>query len=148
MPGRLEYAGETDTFAPLLTRRAAYPTEAQAKYAFQRSRAQAMPFTEETGVAGTGAVHIRLFACRPGILNETTGRIDLPRGHEVHCATDFLDAQDHRLYRRTLNFAFERTAWRMEVTTPPTAPTLWLSLEPSPITPFASLPWSRRTTPY
>ena len=36
IPGRLEYARQPDTFAPVLTQRVAYPTQEQANYAFER----------------------------------------------------------------------------------------------------------------
>ena len=93
-------------------------------------------------------VRVHLFACRPGALNDTTGRIVAVRGHVVHCATDFLDAQDRRLSRQTVNFTYDRGAWRMAETAPPTAPAPWINPEPSPKDYFSWLSWGRRTTPY
>jgi hypothetical protein len=156
VPGRLEYAEEPDTFAPLLTQRLGYPTQAQANDAFQRylalaGRAAGGPL--DVAAAGAspgarGAVRVRLFACRPGVMNDATGRIRPARGNEVHCATDFLDAQDRRLFRATVNFSYQGGAWRMAETAPPMTPTPWLSLEPSPLDRFSWAPWGRRTTPY
>lgn len=157
VPGRLEYARQPDTFAPVLTQRVAYPTQEQASYAFQRfSMAPGDPLSDPFTVRATGslasdgrAVRIHLFACRPGALNDTTGRIEAAvRGHVVHCATDFLDAQDRRLSRETMNFTYERGAWRMAETAPPTAPAPWINPESSPKDYFSWLPWGRRTTPY
>lgn len=156
VPGRLEYARQPDTFAPVLTQRLAYPTEAQANDAFERYRKSASNAFNDTLVVPAAdpsasdrrAVRIHLFACRPGALNDTTGRIESVSGHVVHCATDFLDAQDHRFFRETVNFHYERGAWRMSETTPPTTPTPWINLEPSPKDYFSWLPWGRRTTPY
>lgn len=105
VPGRLEYAEEPDAFAPLLTQRVAYPTQAQANDAFQRYLLPAERAAGGTPVVGAAdsspadrsAVRVRLFACRPGVLNDVTGRVEPARGPFVHCATDFLDARDRRL---------------------------------------------------
>ena len=156
IPGRLEYAVEPDTFAPLLTQRRAYPTQDQANDAYQRFLAFAAEAAGDPlavapfALASTdrSVVRIRLFACRPGVLNDTTGRIEFPRGNEVHCATDFLDAQDRRLFRETVNFSYERGAWRMAETAPPLTPAPWINPEPSPQDLFSWAPWGRRTTPY
>jgi hypothetical protein len=156
MPGRLEYAWQPDTFAPVLAQRAAYPTQDQANYAFERfSIAMRNPFKDSLAIrtadplsSDRRVVRIHLFACRPGALNDTTGRIEAARGHVVHCATDFLDAQDRRISRKIVNFIYERGAWRMAETAPPTAPALWVNPEPSPKDHFSWLPWGRRTTPY
>jgi hypothetical protein len=141
IPGRLAYADEPDAFAPVLANRIAYPTQAQANGAFQRSQALSESSEAE-------AVHIRLFACRPGALDDVTGRIELPHGRVVHCATDFLDARGRRLFRETVNFAYERGAWIMAVTAPPKTPAPWIAPEPSPRDYFSWSPWGRRTTPY
>lgn len=155
-PGRLEYAEQPDTFAPLLTQRRAYPTQLQANDAHRRFLTSAVRVGADPLVVGNStpasldraAVRIRLFACRPGALNDVTGRIEPPRGHEVHCATDFLDAQDRRLYRETVNFSYERGAWRMAETAPPLTPASWINPEASPKDFFSWAPWGRRTTPY
>jgi hypothetical protein len=155
IPGRLEYAEQPDAFAPLLTQRRAYPTQIQANYAYQRylasqGRSMGGPFvgTRSSVAAERRADRIRLFACRPGVLNDTTGRIELPRGNQVHCATDFLDGQDRRLFRETVNFSYEHGAWRMVETAPPMTPAPWINPEPSPKDSFSWAPWGRRTTPY
>lgn len=156
VPGRLEYARPPDTFAPLLTQRVAYPSQEQANYAFERfSMAVEYPASNplvvrsaEQPFSDRRAVRIHLFACRPGALNDTTGRIEAVRGHVVHCATDFLDAQDRRISRQTVNFNYDRGAWHMAETAPPTAPAPWINPEPSPKDYFSWLPWGRRTTPY
>ena len=156
VPGRLEYAEEPDAFAPLLTQRLAYPTQAQANDAFQRylasaGRAVADPLVvaaADPSPAVRGAVRVRLFACRPGVLNDVTGRVEPAHGPVVHCATDFLDAQDRRLFRETVNFSYERGAWRMAETAPPMIAAPWINPEPSPQDHFSWAPWGRRTTPY
>jgi hypothetical protein len=156
IPGRLEYAEQPDAFAPLLTERRAYPTEAQANFAYQRflasqGRRMGDPFLGSgSGAVATdqSAIRVRLFACHPGVLNDTTGRIDRPQGNEVHCATDFLDAQDRRLFRETVNFSYEGGAWRMAETAPPLTPAPWINPESSPNDFFSWAPWGRRTTPY
>ena len=156
IPGHLEYAVQPDSFAPVLTQRRAYPTQDQANDAFQRllasggrGSAAGLVVTPSASVfTDRGAVRIRLFACRPGALNDTTGRIALPRAPEVHCATDFLDAQDRRLFRGTVNFSYERGVWRMAITVPPSTPAPWINPEPSPKDFFSWAPWGRRTTPY
>ena len=155
-PGRLEYAEQPDTFAPLLTQRRPYPTELQANDAYRRFLASAVRVGADPLVVASStpassdraAVRIRLFACRPGALNDVTGGIEPPRGHEVHCATDFLDAQDRRLYRETVNFSYERGAWRMAETAPPLTPSSWIKPEPSPKDFYSWAPWGHRTTPY
>jgi hypothetical protein len=156
VPGRLAYADEPDAFAPVLASRVAYPTQAQANYAFQRSWAS----SEQSGgdplalIVGDhkgsdrGPVRVRLFACRSGALDDITGRIVTLRGRVVHCATDFVDVQGRRLFRETVNFFYERGAWRMVQTAPPQAQAPWIAPESSPKDYFSWSPWGRRTTPY
>jgi hypothetical protein len=156
IPGRLAYADEPDAFAPVLASRVAYPTQAQANYAFQRSwrsseRPDGDPSTLSVGDpkgADRAPVRVRLFACRPGALDDITGRIELPRGRVVHCATDFLDAGDRGLFRETVNFFYERGAWRMAQTAPPQAQAPWVAPESSPNDYFFWSPCGRRVTPY
>jgi hypothetical protein len=156
MPGHLEYAEEPDAYAPLLAQRRAYPTQVQANDAYQRFLASAVRAAGNSLVVAPSApistdrdvVRVRLFACRPGILNDTTGRIEPARGHQVHCATDFLDAQDRRLFREIVNFSYERGAWRMAVMAPPKTAAPWINPEPSPKDFFSWASWGRRTTPY
>lgn len=155
IPGRLEYAEQPDTFAPMLAQRLAYPTQAQANNAYQRFRTSAGRAARDPGIGAVsgsasdrGAVRIRLFACRSGVLNDMTGRIEPARGQEVHCATDFLDAQERRLFRETVNFSYERGAWRMAESAPPLTPAPWINPESSAKDFFAWAAWGRRTTPY
>jgi hypothetical protein len=156
VPGRLAYADEPDAFAPVLANRVAYPTQSQANYAFQRSwaareRADGDPMTlsvSDPNDSGHGPVRVRHFACRSGALDDITGRIVAPRGRVVHCATDFLDARDRRLFRETVNFFYERGAWRMAETAPPKAQAPWVASESSPKDYFSWSPWGRRTAPY
>lgn len=139
--GRLEYAPDRSTFAPVLTERVAYPTQPQAQNAFLRSQWTAVRFS---GVAKgpvqpitfSGprypAAGVRLFACRPGALDGQTGRMVLYRGPVVLCATDFLDEAGQRLWRAPINFYFHQKTWRMHDPNPPAAPASWLNPEPSP----------------
>lgn len=156
VPGRLAYADAPDAFAPVLANHVAYPTQAQANYAFQRSwsareRSDGDHMTLSVGDRndpGHGPVRIRLFACRSGALDDITGRIVTPRGRVVHCATDFLDAQGGPLFRETTNFFYEHGAWRVAETAPPKAQAPWIAPEPSPKDYFSWSPWGRRTTPF
>jgi hypothetical protein len=155
IPGRLAYADAPDAFAPVLASRVAYPTQAQANYAFQRSWASREPSDGDPLALIVGdpkgcgePVRVRLFACRSGALDDITGRIVATRGRVVHCATDFLDAQERRLFRETVNFFYERGAWRMAQTAPPQAQAPWIAPESSPRDYFSWSPWGRRTTPY
>lgn len=155
VPGRLEFAQQPDSFAPVLTHRVPYPTQDQANYAFKRDGMAAVyPLSSPYVIRANDplpsdrrAVRVRLFACRPGALNDTTGRIEPTRGHAVHCATDFFNAQDRQLSRETVNYYYYRGAWRMFETNPPTAPAPWTNPEPSPKDYFSWAPFGRRTTP-
>jgi hypothetical protein len=156
VPGRLAYVDAPDAFAPVLASRVAYPTQAQANYAYQRSWASneqsdddplALNGSDPKG-SDRGPVRVRLFACRSGALDDITARIVPTRGPVVHCATDFVDAQDRRLFRETVNFFYERGAWRMAQTAPPKARAPWIAPEASPKDYFSWSPWGRRTTPY
>jgi hypothetical protein len=128
--GRLAYAPDRTTFAPVLTERVAYPTQAQAQNAFMRSPWAAVRFASaaEPGHAAS----VRLFACRPGALDGQTGRMARYRGPVVLCATEFLDAAGQPLWRAPINFYFHRHAWRMHDPDPPRAPAPWLYPERSP----------------
>jgi hypothetical protein len=138
--GRLEYAPDRSTFGPVLTERAAYPTQPQAQNAFLRSQWSAVRFS---GVAkdpvkpitfigpSYPAASVRLFACRPGALDGQNGRMVRYRGPVVLCATEFLDEGGHRLWRAPINFYFHQKAWRMHDPDPPKAPVPWLNPEPS-----------------
>ncbi len=142
VPGRLEYAPDADTFAPLLTRRVAYPTEREANAAYRRATEAPGLYviTFENAVSAPSSVRgfsdapasLRLFACAPGTLNEATGRIVGPSGIEVHCATDFLDGAGQRLFRATVNFHYRHAVWRMQIAHPPMTPVAWGAVEHSP----------------
>jgi hypothetical protein len=156
IPGRLEYAQQRDAFAPLLTERRVYPTQTQANYAYRRLSgaggriAGDLPVSASSNIAAAGpsTIRIRLFACRSGVLNDATGRIEVSRGNQAHCATDFLYAEERKRFRRTVNFSNGRGAWRMAETAPPMTPAPWINPEPSPNDFFSWAPWARRTTPY
>jgi hypothetical protein len=139
--GRLEYAPDRSTFAPVLTERVAYPTQPQAQNAFLRSQWSAVRFSSvvkgpvlPATFAGPSypAASVRLFACRLGALDGQTGRIVRYRGPVVLCATEFLDEGGTRLWRAPINFYFYNQAWRMHDPNPPAAPAPWLNPEPSP----------------
>jgi hypothetical protein len=155
-PGRLQYAREPDAFAPILTDRVAYPTQEQANNAFARENMASSYPTKGPYVIRASdpspterpAASLRLFACKPGVLNSVMGRIVEPRGHAVHCATDFLDGQGRRLSRETVNFFYSEGAWKMLETNAPTTPAAWINPERSPSDPFSWLPFGNRSTPY
>jgi len=155
-PGRLQYAREPDAFAPVLTDRVPYPTQEQANNAFARENMASSYPTKGPYVirasdplpAERPAASLRLFACKPGVLNSVTGRIVEPRGKAVHCATDFLDGQGRRLSRETVNFYYAAGAWRMLETNAPTTPAAWINPERSPSDPFSWFPFGKRSTPY
>ena len=155
-PGRLQYAREPDAFAPVLTDRVAYPTQEQANNAFDRDNMASSYPTKGPYVirasdplpAEHRAMSLRLFACKPGVLNSVTGRIVDPRGKAVHCATDFLDGQGRRLSRETVNFYYAAGAWRMLETNAPSTPAAWINPERSPSDPFSWFPFGKRSTPY
>ena len=155
-PGRLQYAREPDAFAPILTDRVAYPTQEQANNAFARENMASSYPTKGPYVIRASdplpterpAASIRLFACKPGVLNSVTGRIVDPRGKAVHCATDFLDGQGRRLSRETVSFYYAAGAWRMLETNAPTTPAAWINPERSPSDPFSWFPLGKRSTPY
>ena len=155
-PGRLQYAREPDAFAPVLTDRVAYPTQEQANNAFDRENMAAYYPTKGPYVIRASdplrtdrrAATIRLFACKPGVLNSVTARIVEGQSHAVHCATDFLDGQGRRLSRETVNFYYSAGAWRMLETKAPTMPAAWINPERSPSDTFSWFPFGKRSTPY
>ena len=140
IPGRLEYAPDRSTFAPVLTQRFTYPTQPQANYAFQRSQWSTVAFQRPTKSAPTDsrivygtsqiATSVALFACKPGAIDSQTGRYVSYRGPVVVCATDFLD-EGAVLYRAPVNFYNRNHAWHMIEQYPPTVPVPWLNPEPS-----------------
>lgn len=125
--GRLQYAGDGQAFAPVMTRRHPYPTQAQANFAFERSRwAEVFQLTDGAGIS------IRIFACRPGALNGATGRTVTSREVVAVCATDVTDGAGRVLSRVPLNFYYEGHAWRVHDPDPSYAPPRWSSRDPSP----------------
>ena len=144
IPGHLEYSGDRDNFAPILTERVAFPTQGEANSAFARATARPGLYvvTFEGALTGERSLEIgteppvpagvRLFACAPGALDEQTGRVEAYRGHVVHCATDFLGIDGARLFRATVNFVYIDQAWSMSLTHPPISKAAWLASEPSP----------------
>lgn len=125
VPGRLEYAPDWTTFAPVLTERFDYPTQPQANAAYLRLIAAAP--------AGRSyPSSIWLFGCKPGALDPQTARVTRYRGPVVHCATDFLDERGVRLRRETANFYYDRKLWTMDPVYPPRTPVAWRGREGSP----------------
>ncbi|KIZ46704.1 MULTISPECIES: hypothetical protein [Nitrobacteraceae] len=124
-PGRLEYAPDRSTFAPLLTERFPYPTQPEANAAYRRLIAAA---PSDRSYASS----IWLFGCKPGALDEQTARVTRYRGPVVHCATDFLDASGRRLRRETANFYYYGAIWNMQPVYPPRVAAPWRNRERSP----------------
>lgn len=125
-PGRLEYAPDRSTFAPILTERFPYPTQTQANAAYLRLIATAP-------LGQTYPASIWLFGCKPGAIDEQTARVARYRGQIVHCATDFLDAAGHRLGREAVNFIYDGKRWSMEPINAPRSPVAWRNRERSPM---------------
>lgn len=125
VPGRLEYAPDRSTFAPILTERAPYPTQLEANDAYLRLMAG--------GPSGrTYPSTVRLFGCKPGALDGQTARVTRYRGPVVHCATDFLDGSGMRLWREPANFYYHSKLWSMQPVYPPRTPVAWRNREASP----------------
>lgn len=144
IPGRLEYAPDRDTFAPVLTERVAYPTQGEANNAFARATVRPGLYVitlEDIGLGNrvnvggadpAAPTGVRLFACAPGALDDQTGRVERYRGPVVHCATDFMAIDGQRLFRATVNYVYSSRAWSMTITHPPLTRASWLAREPSP----------------
>jgi len=124
-PGRLEYAPDRSTFAPLLTERVFYPTQPEANAAYLRLLAAA-PGDRSYPAS------IWLFGCKPGALDEQTARVTRYRGPVVHCATDFLDGSGRRLRRETANYYYYASVWNMQSVYPPRVAAPWRNRERSP----------------
>lgn len=124
-PGRLEYAPDHSTFAPILTERFPYPTQPEANDAYLRLIAGASP-------GRTYPSSIRLFGCKPGALDGQTARVTRYRGPVVLCATDFLDGSGRRLWREPANFYYHQKLWSMQTVYPPRTPVTWRNREASP----------------
>lgn len=132
VPGRLEYAPDRSTFAPVLTERVAYPTQPEANAAYQRYVA--------LGPSDLRASSVRLFGCRPGALDPQTARVARSHGPAVLCATDFLDPDGRTIGRRPVNFTYRQHAWVMQPVDPPRSRAPWIGRERSPSDPWGWLP--------
>lgn len=124
-PGRLEYAPDRSTFAPVLTERFPYPTQPEADAAYRRLLAAA-PADRAYPAS------IWLFGCKPGALDGETARVTRYRGPVVHCETDFLDGSGRRSRRETANFYYYGAVWNMQPVYPPRTAAPWRNREPSP----------------
>jgi hypothetical protein len=124
-PGRLEYAPDRSTFAPVLTERFPYPTQPEANAAYHRLLAAA-PADRAYPTS------VWLFGCKPGALDEQTARVTRYRGPVVHCATDFLDGSGRRSRRETANFYYYGAVWNMQPVYPPHSAVPWRNRERSP----------------
>jgi len=131
-PGRLEYAPDRSTFAPVLTERFPYPTQPEAEEAYRRLLAGAL--------SEHGPVSVRLFGCKPGNLDAQTAWVIRYRGPVVHCATDFLDASGRSLGRQPVNYVYDGRAWTMQTVDPPRSLAPWIGQEKSPKDPWSWVP--------
>ena len=125
VPGRLEYAPDGSTFAPILTERCPYPTQSDANAAHRRL----------IGASAAGRPYppaVRLFGCKPGALDAETARVTRYRGPVVHCATDFLDGDGRAVRREAVNFYYHLSHWTMLPVDPPRASVAWRDREGSP----------------
>jgi hypothetical protein len=124
-PGRLEYAPDRSTFAPVLTERFPYPTQLEANSAYRRLLA--------TAPTGSGyPASLWLFGCKPGALDAHTARVTRYHRPVVHCATDFLGADGRRVRRETANFYYYAGVWNMQAVYPPRSAVAWRDRERSP----------------
>ena len=136
-PGRLEYAPDRSTFAPILTERFPYPTQPEANAAYRRLLAG-------SAREGNFPASVWLFGCKPGALDSLTGRITRYRGPVVHCAADVAMASGLPPRRETVNFYYHGGAWSLLMTDAPRAPVAWLNREKSVRDPWRFLPWRDR----
>lgn len=137
VPGRLEYAPDGSTFAPILTERFPYPTQSDANLAYRRL----------IGASGHSRPYppaIRLFGCKPGALDAQTARVTRYRGPVVHCATDFLNADGRSIRREAANFYHHRSHWAMQPVDLSRAPVAWRDREGSPRDPWWWVPGRSR----
>lgn len=132
-PGELAYAPDGSTFAPLLTERFPYPTQRQANDAYRRLTVARSPFVPVPAA-------VRLFGCKPGLLDPVTARVVRMFGPAVHCATDLLDVTGRPLGRVTANFRYDGSLWSMQLVEPPGEPVPWIGREPSPKDPWGWVP--------
>lgn len=133
VPGRLAYAPDRTTFAPILTERVPYPTQAEANDAYRR-------LLVSLPAVPRAAASVWLFGCKPGALDGQTARVTRVRGPVVHCATDFLDASGRHADRETVNFGYDGAVWVMQPVDPPRSPVPWQDPEDSPHDPWSWVP--------
>lgn len=139
-PGRLAYAPDRETFAPVLTEPFAYPTQVQAEHAWRRASINRVDVAVRNGRASG----ILLFGCKRGALDSLTGRVTRYRGPVVHCAADLATASGRSPRREAVNFYYHGGAWRLLMTDPPRAPVAWLDRQRSERDPWRFLPWRDR----
>ncbi|MBX9909326.1 MAG: hypothetical protein K2Z25_11490 [Beijerinckiaceae bacterium] len=139
-PGRLAYAPDRKTFAPVLTEPFTYPTQRQAEHAWRRANFGRL----DVAALEKRPPDFRLFGCKPGALDSLTGRITRYHGPVVHCAVDFGPAPGHPLRRETVNFYHHGGVWRLLMADPPRAPVALLNREKSERDPWRFLPWRER----
>lgn len=136
-PGRLEYAPDRTTFAPILTNRVPYPTQPQANAAYLRLLMDRAP----DPVAPRS---VRLFGCRPGLVDEQTARIAKTGRGAVHCASEFLDDAGAVRFRQPVNFVYRGGMWVMGPVEPPQSLAFGRPAEPSPRDVWRWLPFRDR----
>jgi hypothetical protein len=124
-PGRLEYAPNRSTFAPILTERFPYPTQSEANAAYRRLLEASLPNLRYPA-------SVRLFACQPGALDKQTARVMRYPGPVVDCATDFLGADGRPVRRETVNYFYHAHVWTMRPVFPPRGIVSWRDREQSP----------------
>ena len=112
--GQLQYSDDgSETFAPVLSGQAYYPTQTQAQYDFLRKANKHLH----------GVTSIRIFACKQGALNGQTGRVeDFVGKHLAHCSSDLLDSKNQKLARIPLDFYYDKGRWNLYEPTPLTKP--------------------------
>lgn len=154
IPGRLAYAPDRTPFAPILTERTGYPTQAQANDAYrhimaaQLSTADSVPTSLNSRDIGEKAfeaypVSVRLFGCKPGAVDNMTARIVSERG-AIHCAVDFLNGDGRPAYRAPVNFRYLAGFWRMEIADPPRTRVSWRDRQRSPTDEWRWIPGRAR----
>ncbi len=136
--GRLAYAPDRSTFAPVLTERVPYPTQAQAQNAFLRSPWTAVRFASgrRTWPRRRQRAALRLPARRARRPDRADGALSWPRG----AVRDRVPRRGRPTsVARAINFYFHRDAWRMHDPDPPRAPVPWL--HPNPPGPLLEPLW-------
>lgn len=122
--GQLQYNDDgSETFAPVLSGQAYYPTQTQAQYAFLRKANKHLH----------GATSIHIFACKQGALNGQTGRVeDFAGKHLAHCASDLLNSKNQKLARIPLDFYYDKGRWNLYEPDPTYKAVIWADPEKSP----------------